>query len=79
MKKQTTKTSLKLGNIVKVLTGKDKGKSGKILSLFPKSNKVLVQGINVKFRHVKPTSKDKKGEIKQIELPVSCSNVKIID
>lgn len=79
MKKQTTKTSLKLGNIVKVLTGKDKGKSGKILSLFPKSNKVLVQGINVKFRHVKPTSKDKKGEIKQIELPISCSNVKIID
>lgn len=79
MKKQTTKTALKLGNIVKVLTGKDKGKSGKILSLFPKSNKVLVQGINVKFRHVKPTSKDKKGEIKQIELPISCSNVKIID
>lgn len=79
MKKQTTKTSLKLGNIVKVLIGKDKGKSGKILSLFPKSNKVLVQGINVKFRHVKPTSKDKKGEIKQIELPISCSNVKIID
>ena len=79
MKKQTTKTSLKLGNIVEVLTGKDKGKSGKILSLFPKSNKVLVQGINVMFRHVKPTSKDKKGEIKQIELPISCSNVKIID
>lgn len=79
MKKQTTKTSLKLGNIVEVLTGKDKGKSGKILSLFPKSNKVLVQGINVKFRHVKPTSKDKKGEIKQIELPINCSNVKIID
>jgi large subunit ribosomal protein L24 len=79
MKKQITKTSLKLGNIVKVLTGKDKGKSGKILSLFSKSNKVLVQGINVKFRHVKPTSKDKKGEIKQIELPINCSNVKIID
>jgi len=79
MKKQKTKTSLKIGSVVKVLTGKDKGKSGKILSLFPKANKVLVQGINVKFRHVKPTSKDKKGEIKQIELPIHCSNVKTID
>ena len=79
MKKQKTKTSLKVGSVVKVLTGKDKGKSGKILSLLPKLNKVLVQGINVKFRHVKPTSKDKKGEIKQIELPINCSNVKTID
>ena len=51
----------------------------KILSLLPKLNKVLVQGINVKVRHVKPTSKDKKGEIKQIELPIHCSNVKTID
>ena len=79
MKKQKTKTSLKVGSVVKVLTGKDKGKSGKILSLLPKLNKVLVQGINVKFRHVKPTSKDKQGEIKQIELPIHCSNVKTID
>ena len=79
MKKQMIKTSLKIGNLVKVLVGNDKGKTGKILALFPKTNKVLVQGVNVKFRHIKPTSKDKKGEIKQIELPINCSNVKIID
>ena len=76
---QNYKTKLKVGANVKVLTGIDKGKNGKILALFPGKNKALVQGINIKFRHIKATSKDKKGEIKQIELPIHCSNLKLID
>lgn len=76
---QNYKTKLKVGDNVKVLTGSDKGKDGKILALLPGKNKALVQGINIKFRHIKATSKDKKGEIKQIELPIHCSNLKLID
>lgn len=76
---QKFKTRFKVGDNVEVLVGKDKGREGKILALFPKKNKALVQGINIKFRSIKPTSKDKKGEIKQIELPIHCSNLKIKD
>ena len=79
MQQKKVKTSLKVGNMVEVIAGNDKGKSGKILAILPKKNRVLVQGVNVCFRHMKPTSKEKKGEIKQIELPINCSNVKIID
>jgi len=76
---QNIKTKLRVGKKVQILVGRDKGKEGKILAIFPKKNRVLVQGINVRFRHLKATSKDKKGEIKQIELPIHYSNVKIID
>lgn len=72
------KTKLKVGDQVQVLTGSDKGKDGKILAIFPRKSKALVQGINLKFRHKKSVSKDKKGEIKQIELPIHSSNLKLI-
>ena len=71
--------ALKVDKIAEILTGSDKGKKGKILSLLKKKNKVVVQGINLKFRHFKPNGKDKKGEIRQIELPIDCSNIKIIE
>lgn len=76
---QKFRTRLKVGSNVEILTGKEKGKNGKILALYPKKNKVLIQGINIKFRHVKSTNQDKKNERKQIELPIDCSNVKIIE
>lgn len=67
---------VKKGDNVIVLSGKDKGKSGKILRAFPKDDKVLVEGINFKKVHKKSTKSGGKGEIKEISFPIHVSNVK---
>ena len=68
---------LKKGDNVLVLTGKDKGKSGSILSIFPKKNKATVKGVNVVKKHQKP-SKQGGGGIVEKELPVHISNLSFI-
>jgi len=78
-KKLKINKQLRVNRIVEIITGTDKGKTGKLLSINLKKNKAIVQGINLKFRHCKPTEKDKKGEVKQIELPIDCSNIKVTD
>lgn len=69
---------VKKGDNVIVLTGKDKGKSGKILRAYPKDDKVLVEGVNIKKVHKRGTQKGR-GEMKEIAFPVHVSNVKISD
>ena len=59
-----------------VLTGKDKGKVGKILRAFPQTNKVLVEGVNIKKIHEKG-KKDGKGQIVEKVFPVDASNVRL--
>ena len=71
------KTKLKKGNTVELITGADKGKSGEIIKLFPKSYSAIVKGINVKKKHQKPT-KEQKGGIVSLEKPVHLSNLKLI-
>lgn len=66
---------VKKGDNVIVLTGKDKGKSGKILRAFPKETRVLVEGINMKKIHERGKSKGK-GTIKEIAFPIHASNVR---
>jgi len=66
---------VKKGDIVKVLTGQDKGKTGKILHAFPKEDRVLVEGVNIKKVHKKGKVKGK-GEIREIAFPIHVSNVK---
>lgn len=63
-------------NVV-VLTGKDKGKSGKVLRAFPKTGKVLVEGVNIKKVHEKKKKKEGKGQIVERSYPVDASNVRI--
>ena len=63
---------------VKVLTGKDKGKTGKVLKIFPKENRLLVEGINFIKRHTRQTRQDTKGGIIQKESPIQISNVMLI-
>ena len=73
------KIRLKKGDTVIVRSGKYKGKTGKILSTSPSDNKVTVEGINVVKKHVKPTTQNKVGSIKEITKPLFVSKVAIYD
>lgn len=70
--------NLKKGNQVKVLTGKDKGKTGEIIEIIKKENKLKIKSINMIKKHLKPT-KQNKGGIIQKENYLHISNVKNID
>ncbi|EKD96133.1 MAG: 50S ribosomal protein L24 [uncultured bacterium] len=67
------------GDKVKVITGKDKGKEGKVLAVYQLKNKVLVEGVNKVKKHVKPGTVSKEGGIVVIEKPIDVSNVMYID
>lgn len=76
------KTKLKKGDNVIVITGKDKGKKGTIVSLDPIAEKVLVEGINIKKKNIKAKNGKKgkeKGEIIEKPFPIHISNVMILD
>ncbi len=73
-----SKMRLKKGDRVKVISGRDKGKEGKILACFPKENKVLVEGVSVASRHSKPTQANPQGGIIKKETPIYASKVMLI-
>ncbi|BAM46266.1 MAG TPA: 50S ribosomal protein L24 [Bacilli bacterium] len=70
---------VKKGDKVKVLTGKDKGKEGKILAVYPKKERVLVEGVNIVKKHQKPSQDNPQGGILEQEAPIHVSNVLPID
>ncbi len=70
---------IRKGDKVVLLAGKDKGKSGAVLKVMPKENRVLVQGLNLVKRHTAPTQADPTGGIKTKEASVHLSNVAIAD
>ncbi len=70
---------IKKGDRVKVLAGKDKGREGGVVKVFPKEQRVLVQGLNIVQRHTKPAQGDPQGGIKNKEAPIHVSNVAIVD
>ena len=72
------KLKLKKGDKVIVTTGKDKGKTGEITTVFPKENKVIVGGVNMVKRHTKP-SQESAGGIISKEMPIHVSNVALVD
>ena len=69
---------VKVGDTVKIIAGKDKGKEGKILKTFKKENRVVVEGLNIIKKHAKPRTAEEKGGIIEIEAPIHVSNVKVI-
>lgn len=69
---------IKKGDTVVVITGKDKGKQGKVLRVFPKENRVVVQGVNMLTKHAKATRKAG-AEIQHFEGPIDASNVMYFD
>jgi len=72
------KLKVKKGDKVKVITGKNKGKVGEIIKVFPAENRVIVSGVNLAKKHTKP-SQTSEGGIVQKELPIHVSNVSHID
>jgi len=71
-------TKLKKNDMVKVLTGKDKGKSGRILEIDSEKGRVLVEGLNMKKKTVRPRNQQEKGGIIEIEGYLHISNVSVL-
>lgn len=68
---------VKKGDTVQVIAGKDKGKVGEILLTLPKESKVVVKGVNIRTKHVKPRQEGESGQIVTSEAPIHSSNVMI--
>ena len=71
------KIHVKVGDIVVIISGFHKNETGEIIKIDKKTGKVLVKGINFKFKHVKPNTENEIGEIKQFEAPIHHSNVRL--
>lgn len=69
---------IKKGDNVEIITGKDKGKQGEVISVFPSVEKVIVKGACIVTKHVKPKQSGAKGERIQVESPIHISNVMLI-
>ncbi|MGN0369971.1 MAG: 50S ribosomal protein L24 [Butyrivibrio sp.] len=68
-------TKIKKGDLVRVITGKDKDKEGKVTSVDAKNGKVIVEGINMVTKHTKPSAQNQNGGIVHQEAPIDISNV----
>jgi len=75
--RKNRKIHVKVGDNVKIIAGFEKNKTGKILRIDRNSGKIVVKGINFKFKHVKPNTENDVGEIIQFEAPIHHSNVKL--
>ncbi len=71
------KVHVKIGDQVKIISGFHKNETGEVIKINRKTGKIIVQGINFKFKHVKPNTDNEIGEIKQFEAPIHHSNVKL--
>jgi large subunit ribosomal protein L24 len=73
-----TKLHVKRDDLVMVVAGKDKGKSGKVLRVMPDKGRVLVESLNLVKRHTRPTQANQEGGIIEKEAPISISNVQLL-
>ena len=74
-----TKLKIKKGDIVKVITGIDKGKEGKVIEIITKTNRALVEGVNMVSKHTKPNATHPQGGIVKQEAAIHISNLMVID
>ena len=70
---------IKVGDEVLVIAGRDKGKNGKVIKTLRKEDRIVVEGINIVKKHVKPNNQNNNGGIFDIEAPIHVSNVKKIE
>ncbi len=73
------KLKIKKNDNVIVIAGNEKGKTGKVLKVFPKKQRVIVEGVNIRKRHSRPTRSNPQGGIIKKEAPIHISNVMLID
>ena len=69
---------IKVGDKAIVITGSNKGKSGKVIKVLRKENKVIIEGVNIVKKHVKPGRTNETGGILETEAPIHISNVKLV-
>jgi len=72
------KVHIKKGDTVYVLSGKDKGKKGKVIKVFPRKKSAIVEGVNMATKHQKPTAGMPQGGIMRMELPISTSKLMLV-
>lgn len=65
---------IRKGDTIQIISGKDRGKSGKVLKVFPKEEKILVEGVALRKKHQRPRRARQKGEIVTMPAPVHASN-----
>jgi len=75
LKKQ--KIHVKVGDRVRIISGFSKNETGEVIKINRKTGRLIIKGINFKFKHVKPNTENEIGEIKQFEAPIHHSNVKL--
>ena len=68
---------VKKGDVVTVISGNDKGRTGEVKQALPRRQRVVVEGVNMRWNHKKPTQQNPKGERVQAEAPIHVSNVKL--
>ena len=69
------KLHINVGDKVKVISGQNKGKIGVIKTVIRETSKVIIEGINIKIKHIKPSRPGETGQIKELEFPIHSSNV----
>lgn len=75
MGKVRYKMHVKKGDTVQVIAGRDKGTVGEVLMTFPETSKVIVKGVNIRTKHIKPQQEGESGQIQTAEAPIHSSNV----
>ena len=71
------KLHVKVGDMVTIISGFHKNETGEVIQINKNTGKIVVKGINFKFKHIKPNTENEIGEIKQFEAPIHHSNVKL--
>lgn len=79
LENHNNKLHVKKDDTVMVITGKDKGKKGRILEAYPRQNRVLVEGVNMIKKHARPSQQNPQGGILNQEAPIHVSNVMLLD
>ena len=69
---------IKKGDTVKILSGNDKGKTGEVLEVIPKTNKIVVKGVNVRKKHIKPRKQGEEGGIISVECAIHSAKANIV-
>ena len=69
---------IRKGDTVKVLSGNDKGKTGEVLDVIPKTNKIVVKGINIRKKHIKPRKQGEEGGIIPVECAIHAAKVNVV-
>ena len=73
------KLKIKKDDTVRIIAGNDKGKEGRVIQVLPEKLRVIVEGVNVRKKHMKPTQGQPNGSIQEREMPIHYSNVMLLD